>query len=50
LANPGAGGLLRFLGTDASAPENLQSEVQEWGFHSGEYADNGYFPDQSYLR
>ena len=43
-------GLLRFLAVDDSVPANVRTEMQSWGLHRGEFADNGHLPYQLYVR
>jgi len=43
-------GLFHFLATDASVPEALGTETARWGLHREEYADNGHWPYQFYVR
>ncbi|HEX8914750.1 MAG TPA: FAD-dependent oxidoreductase [Humisphaera sp.] len=43
-------GLLHFLATDEVVPEAARAEMKAWGLHKGEFADNGHWPHQLYVR
>ena len=43
-------GLLWFLAHDPAVPQNLQKEINRWGPARDEFADNGNFPWQLYIR
>jgi hypothetical protein len=43
-------GLLWFVQNDAELPEGFRRECLKWGLARDEYADNGHFPRQVYVR
>jgi len=43
-------GLLWFVQNDPALPEDFRARCREWGLSKTEYADNGHFPRQVYVR
>jgi hypothetical protein len=43
-------GFLYFLGHDKCVPDYLQKQMLSWGYARDEFADNGGFPHQLYIR
>lgn len=43
-------GLLWFCQNDPELPEDFRQKCSEWGLAADEYADNGHFPRQVYVR
>ena len=43
-------GLLYFIGHDPRIPDSVRHEMQRWGYPADEYADNGYWSHQLYVR
>ncbi|WP_143306164.1 FAD-dependent oxidoreductase [Chitinophaga vietnamensis] len=43
-------GLLYFIGHDPRVPEQLRTEMLQWGYPKDEYTDNGHWSPQLYIR
>lgn len=43
-------GLLYFVGNDPRVPQHIRDEMKEWGYPEDEYADNGHWTHQLYVR